>query len=290
MMYDLIIVGAGPAGVSASLYAVRGGLSVLVLYKNQGALEKAEKIENYYGFPDGITGPELQRRGVLGAKRLGVCFKEAEVVRIGFADTLDHFEVETASETLPTKAIILATGSQRQAPPIQNLSQLEGHGVSYCAVCDAFFYRGKDVAVLGSGEYALHEAQVLLQTSRSVTLFTDGQKPAVPIPDTIAVCTKKIAALQGSDHVEAIQFTDGTSQAVAGVFVAYGVAGSADLARKIGAPVQDNTIVVDENQATLVPGLFAAGDTTGGLLQVAKAVYEGAKAGLSAIHYLKKQA
>lgn len=288
-MYDVIIVGAGPAGVSASLYAVRAGLSVLVLYKGQGALAKADLIENYYGFPEPISGSDLQQRGIAGAKRLGVTFTKGEVVRIGFADTLDHLEVETTNETLPAQAIILATGSQRQTPPIKGLKEREGHGISYCAICDAFFYRNKDVAVLGSGEYALHEAQVLAQTSKTVTIFTNGQEPAVEIPAPIQVCTKKIAAITGSGQVEAIQFTDGTSQPVAGLFVAAGIAGSADLARKIGAPVNGNTIVTDENQATMVPGLFAAGDTTGGLLQVSKAVYEGAKAGLSAAKYIKSK-
>ena len=182
-MTDVIIIGSGPAGVSASLYARRAGLSVEVLSKGTGALEKAELIENYYGFPEPVSGAELASRGIAGARRLGVLFKEAEVVWIGMDDTLTHFVVETTTEKIETRSIILATGAARQSLPIPGLRELEGKGVSYCAICDAFFYRKKPVVVLGGGEYALHEAQVLLPVASSVTLCTNGSDAPAGVPE-----------------------------------------------------------------------------------------------------------
>jgi thioredoxin reductase (NADPH) len=183
----------------------------------------------------------------------------------------------------------MATGTSRSTPKIEGLKEFEGHGVSYCAVCDAFFYRGKNVAVLGDGEYALHEALELLPTAKSVTLLTNQKQPSTFIPNTIKVNTGSITALKGDEVLDSILFNNGSSLNVAGLFIAIGVAGSTDLAKKLGAVTQNGNIVIDENMATNIPGLFAAGDCTGGLLQISKAVYEGAKAGTEVIKYLRNQ-
>ena len=164
-MPNIVIVGSGPAGVSAALYAVRAGVDTTVLTKGPGALDRAEKIENYYGFAEPVSGAELERRSIENAKRLGVRFVTAEAVGLTYTDKLT---VETVDKNYPADAVILATGASRAVPRIPGLAGLEGHGVSYCAACDAFFYRGKDVAVLGSGEYALHEVQALLPVVHSV--------------------------------------------------------------------------------------------------------------------------
>jgi len=160
--------------------------------------------------------------------------------------------------------------------------------VSYCAACDAFFYRGKDVAVLGSGEYALHEVQALLPVVRSVTLLTNGAPLTADFPPEVTVCPQAVEAVLGETVVTGVQLSGGAQLPVSGVFVALGVAGSTALARKIGAAVDGNRIVVDARMQTTVPGLYAAGDCTGGLLQVAKAVYEGAQAGTEAAKALRK--
>ncbi len=288
-MTDVIIIGSGPAGVSAALYAARAGRSVRVVSQGTGALEKAEKIENYYGFAEPVSGKDLAAQGIAGARRLGVEFMTAEVVWLGLDDTLTHYIVETPTEKLAAKSVIMATGATRQSAPVPGLAPLEGHGVSYCAICDAFFYRKKAVAVLGAGAYAVHEAEILTRTSASVTLCTDGAEPEVSVPEGIRVETGRVAAITGTDKVSAVHFADGSDLPVAGVFVAYGVAGSADLARKVGLPLVGNAIQVQDDMSTAMPGLFAAGDATGGLLQIAKAVYEGAKAGLSAAIYVQKK-
>lgn len=164
-MPKIVIIGSGPAGISAALYAVRAGVDTTVLTKGPGALHRAEKIENYYGFAEPVSGAELERRSIENAKRLGVRFVTAEAVGLTYTDKLT---VETVDKNYPADAVILATGASRAVPRIPGLAGLEGHGVSYCAACDAFFYRGKDVAVLGSGEYALHEVQALLPDRKSV--------------------------------------------------------------------------------------------------------------------------
>lgn len=284
-MSNIVIVGSGPAGVSAALYAVRAGVDTTVLTKGPGALERAEKIENYYGFAEPVSGPELERRSIENAKRLGVQFVHTEAVGLTYTDKLT---VETLAGDYPADAVILATGASRAVPHIPGLAGLEGHGVSFCAACDAFFYRGRDVAVLGSGAYALHEVQALLPVVRSVTLLTNGSALDAQFPPEVTVCPQKVQAILGEKVVTGVQLADGTERAVAGVFVAQGVAGSTALARKIGAAVEGNRIVVDAQMQTTVLGLYAAGDCTGGLLQVAKAVYEGAQAGTEAAKALRK--
>lgn len=284
-MSDLVILGSGPAGVSAALYAARAGVHTTVLSKGPGALSRAERIENYYGFAEPISGAELERRGIEGAKALGVRFVTTEAVGLTYTDRLT---VETLDGDFPADAVILATGASRTAPKIPGLAGLEGHGVSYCATCDAFFYRGKDVAVLGSGEYALHEVQALLPVVKRVTLLTNGAPLTAQFPPEVSICPEKVEAILGEQIVTGVQLENGTTVELSGVFVALGVAGSTALARKLGAEVEGNRIVVDERMQTTLPGLYAAGDCTGGLLQVAKAVYEGAVAGTEAAKALRK--
>ena len=278
-MSNIVIIGSGPAGVSAALYTARAGVDTTVLTRGPGALDRAELIQNYYGFAAPISGAELERQGIEGAKAVGVKFVTTEAVGLTYIDKLT---VETLNGDYPADAVILATGASRATPRIPGLAGLEGHGVSYCATCDAFFYRGKDVAVVGSGEYALHEVQALLPVAASVTLLLNGAPPAAEFPPEVTVRPEKIDAILGEQKVTGVQLAGGE-------FVALGVAGSTALARKIGAAVENDRIVTDEKMQTTVPGLYAAGDCTGGLLQVAKAVYEGALAGTEAAKALRKR-
>ncbi|NLU23879.1 MAG: NAD(P)/FAD-dependent oxidoreductase [Clostridiales bacterium] len=284
-MSDVIIVGSGPAGISASLYTARAGFSTTVISMGTGALGKAEAIENYYGFAQPVSGEELARAGIEGAKNVGVQFVSGEVVGINYDD---QFVIVTTGGTYKAQQVLLATGTARTAPRIPGLKEFEGRGVSYCAVCDAFFYRGKQVVVLGSGEYAVHEIAALLPVAASVTLLTNGADVTVPVPEQVKIDKRSIVSIDGGERVEKVSFSDGGSLAADGVFIAYGVAGSTALARKIGAQIDGNKIEVDENMSTTIPGLYAAGDCTGGLLQVSKAVYEGAKAGTEIVRQAHK--
>ena len=281
---QIVIIGYGPAGISAALYAHRGGIKTTVIGKDGGALPKAEAIDNYYGFPESITGKELVERGIAQAKRLGIDIVEEEVVNLGFGE---KFLVHTKGKSYEADAVILTTGASRKTPNIQGLADYEGRGVSYCATCDAFFYKGKDVAVLGCCDYALHEAMELLPVAKSVTLITNGEKPVEHIPPEIQIITDRIAGLSGEGTLDTVTFENGNTLRVAGVFIAIGVAGSGDLAKKLGAETNKNRIVADEQMATSIPGLYAAGDCTGGMLQISKAVYEGTKAGVEAVKYVR---
>ena len=288
-MGNVVIIGSGPAGVSAALYARRGGAEVTVLSKGLflSGLAKAERIENYYGISEPVSGAELHARGLEGAKNIGVEFVEDELLSLLFNDTFTGFKVTGKEHVLDADSVILATGAYRQSLNVPGVQEFEGRGISYCATCDAFFYRGKTVAVVGAGVYALHEAQALLPHAAQVIMLTDGAELATEIPSEICVCTAKISVIDGDKRVEKVVFTDGTALKLDGVFMALGTAGSTAIAKKIGAQLEGNNIKVDAHGATNVPGLFAAGDCTGGLLQIAKAVYQGAEAGISAVKYLR---
>lgn len=161
-MSNVIIIGNGPAGISTALYTTRAGISTTIIGKDYGALGKTSEIENYYGFPTPISGKHLVENGIENAKRLGAEIVSDEVLGINFSDQL---MVKTKDKEYPADSIVIATGTSRMAPPIKGLKEFEGRSVSYCAVYDAFFYKTKDVAVLGEGEYAFHEALELLPTA-----------------------------------------------------------------------------------------------------------------------------
>lgn len=279
-MGNVIIIGGGPAGVSAGLYTLRGNTETKIFTQGGSALIKAEKIENYYGFPEGISGKELYERGIDSVKRLGAEVIEEEVTGVSYNG---KFIVSTSNGEYTSDALVIANGASRNRPKIKNIKEFEGRGVSYCTVCDAFFYRGKKTVVIGSGEYAVHEAETLEQVAESVVILTDGEKA----PDYKNCCTGKIKSVEGNEKIEKVIFEDGEEMLVDGIFVALGVAGGVDLARKLGAVVNGNYIAVDENMATNVPNLYAVGDCTGGLLQVAKAVSDGAKAGIDIIKKIR---
>ena len=279
----VVIVGTGPAGVSAALYARRGGADVTVVAKDGGALCAADRIENYYGFEEPISGAELLHRGSEGARRLGVVFERDEVVGFAMPPEGNGYIVVGRQRSYAADALILAAGAQRVGLPVAGIRAFEGHGVSSCAVCDAFFYRGRHVAVIGAGAYAQHEVQILLPHAARVTLLTNGTAPEVSFSPAVSVDTRRLLRVEGERRVERVVFADETPLDVDGIFLAVGVAGSTALAQKLGVRLDGSSIAVDAHMATNVPHVYAAGDCTGGLLQIAKAVYEGAQAGLSAV-------
>lgn len=299
MEYDVIIIGAGPSGISASLYTVRANKKTLVLYEDKAGLEKANKIENYYGFENGINGEELYNIGIKQAKNLGADVKKEEVIKIEINNDMYsnndnvnenkdstskyRFIVTTSNGLYKAKVVILATGNKKNKPKIKGIEKFDGKGVSYCAICDGFFYKNKDVAVIGSGDYAISETNDLINVVKDVTILTNGEKAPDFRADNVKIETRGIKEIKGYTKVDEVVLDDGTNLKIDGVFVAQGVAGSSDFAKKLGALTNKDNIVVNENMETNVDGLFACGDCTGGLLQVAKAVHEGAVAGLAAI-------
>lgn len=283
-MKRLVIIGKGPAGISAALYAVRGGLDVTIVAKDNGALQKADKIDNYYGFEGGISARKLTEDGERQAKHLGVSFVNDEVVGIEFA--ADGYTVKTLEGELQAGAVIIACGTSRNVPPIGNIQKFEGKGVSYCAICDGFFFRGKKVAVVGNAGYAKSEYNVLKNIIQDVFILTNGQKPEF---DSLPYNDKKIVSFEGEEKLNEVVYEDGSKESFDGVFIACGSAGSFELAKKLGLETEGNKISVDENRATNIPGIYAAGDCTKGIHQIAKAVYDGMIAGTQAIQFLKNK-
>ena len=212
----------------------RANLKTLILYQEEGALEKAKKIENYYGFQNGIGGKELYETGIKQAQNIGVEVKKQEVTNIQMIE--NGFEVKTERATFSARSIILATGNRKNKPNIQGIEDFEGRGVSYCAVCDGFFYRNKNIVVIGNGNYAISETNELIHIADTITILTNGEKPPEFRADSdhVTIDTKEMEAIKGDKRVEKIQFKDGTTLKTDGIFVAQGVAGSLDFAKKLG--------------------------------------------------------
>ena len=285
-MFDVIIIGAGPAGISASIYTKRANLKTMIIYQNNSNLEKAELIENYYGFAKGITGIDLYNEGIKQAENLGVELKEEEVINIKMNE--NGFEVITDKNEYKTKNIVLATGNKKNIPKIKGIQEFEGRGISYCAACDGFFYRNKDIVVIGNGKYAIAETNELINLANQIIILTDGEKAPEFRADNVKIDTRKIEEIQGEKRVEQIKLEDNTIIKTDGIFVAKGVAGSNEFAKKLGIITNKDKIVVNEKMETNIPGIYACGDCTGGILQISKAVYEGTKAGLEVIKRVKQ--
>lgn len=287
-MYDCIVIGKGPAGITASIYMKRSNLNCLVIGKSESALMKTNRIENYYGFPNSISGKELFFYGTKQAENLKIEMKEEEVISI---EMRENFIVKTRDNEYEGKTILIATGTGRKVPSIKGIKQFEGKGISYCAICDSFFYRNKDVAVLGSGDYAIHEAEVLKPVAKSVVLITNGKEAIQNRNNSFEEIETPIEEIRGESTVSEVRFIDGTNLKVEGIFVAEGIASSSDFARKLGIVLDETgkNIKVNQNMETNIPGVYAAGDCTGGILQISKAIYEGTVAGLSVSKKMREQ-
>ena len=273
--YDVITVGAGPAALSCAIYLCRGGKSVLCISNGKSALEGDMKIENYFGFGS-ISGSELLKIGTEQAEKLGAEIKNGEVVGVQMGQS--GYTVFTSDGEYRCKKLLIATGRTQSVPKIDGLDGFIGRGVSFCAVCDGFLYRNKKIAVLGNGVYAKHECEVLMQMGCGVTLFTNGKElDGIDFPFVIK---DKIASLSGDERINAVCLENGEKIEISAFFVAEGTAGATDLARKIGIFTSDDGkyIITDKNGRTNAPGVYAAGDCTGGFCQVATAVSSGALA------------
>ncbi len=289
MIFDVIIIGKGPAGISASLYTARGNLRTLIIGK-ESALIKGKVIENYC-CTDASSGEELIQKGVEQAKSFGAQIAEEEV--IGLKQDEGKFIVSTDKDIYEGKTIIIATGKEKIQVPITNINRLEGKGVHYCAACDGFFYADKKVGILGYKDYAVHELGEFEGITNDITLYTNGHELQINenskkylSEKNIKVKNNPIQSLEGEELLEKMIFKDGTEENIGGLFVAYGSASSTDFARKLGLLIENNNIKIDEKHKTNIPGVFAAGDCTGGFAQVATAVGQGAIAGQQIKSYL----
>jgi thioredoxin reductase (NADPH) len=281
-MHDVIVVGGGPAGISAAVYLKRFKLDVLILMKDYGTLAKTDHIENYYGFAEPITGTKLVENGIAQATKMGIPIHREEVLSIDFFDT---FTVKTTKNEYPAVAVLLATGASRTGLKVKGFREFEGKGISFCAVCDGFIYRNKAIGVVGSGEFMLEELEVLRNFSKNVTVFTNGEMLSVDVHG-IPVVTEKLETIAGDDVLRSVS-TNRQTYPLDALFVAVGTPSASDFALRMGAFLNKSDIAVDTNFMTNIPGLFAAGDCIGGFYQIAKAVSDGAHASVAINKYIR---
>ncbi|MBI2875243.1 MAG: thioredoxin-disulfide reductase [Firmicutes bacterium] len=302
----LIIIGGGPAGLTAGLYAARARLNVLLVERGSfgGQVLTTHKVENYPGFPEGIPGPELADLFQQHAKAFGLETRSETVRKVWTEDGM--YLVELGDHTLRSSSLILASGSRPRQLGVRGEGRLRGRGVSYCATCDGAFFRGEDLAVVGGGDSAVEEALFLTRFARAVTIIhrrdvlratpilqeRARQHPAVSFLWNTVI--EEILGEQQAVGVKARNLKDGTVNEVnfGGIFITIGHEPETDLFKGLVELDGDGHIVADEaTLATSAPGVFAAGDVRRKVLrQVATAVGDGALAVHSVLKYLEDKA
>jgi len=306
-MYDIIIVGAGPAGLTAGIYASRSRMKTLLLTSqiNPSLITTTDIVENFPGFPGGITGFELIERFTQQAKLFGLEIAEDDVVSLerDSRDSMDIWKVNTSSRSFEGFSLILATGSQYAHLNVPGEEKYTGKGVSYCATCDGPFYRDAHVAVVGGGNTAVQEALFLTRFASRVTIIhrRDRLRAAQVLQDR-AVSHEKISfewnsiveEVTGGDTVEEVRIRDVKDPAkkktleVQGVFVFAGYIPNTAFARDVVACDESGYVIVDDQMRTSAKGVYACGDCTKKLLrQVITACGDGATAAFAAEQYIQ---
>ena len=301
-MYDIIIIGGGPAGLTAGLYGARARLNVIMLERLSpgGQILNTDLVENYPGFPDGISGFELVDRMRSQAENFDLVIQNEEVVELELSP--EKKVVATNKKRMETRAIILTCGATQKKLGIEGETLLTGRGVSYCATCDGPFYRDQEVAVIGGGDMAVEESIFLTRfvskvylihrrdKLRAIKLLQDramGEEKIELVWDTIPL---KILGKDGVEEIELKNVKSGevTHKQLKGVFVLIGTQANSDLVKGMVELDKDGFIITDNTMGTNIPGVFAAGDVRSkSLRQVSTAVGEGAAASFSAEKYLE---
>lgn len=296
-MYDVIVIGMGPSGMNAAIYAKRSGMNVLMLEKESpgGLINKTNIIDNYLGF-ESISGPELSSKMFFQTQSLGISYKIEEVRDIRILDKSK--QITTTKGVYETKAIIICGGRQPKKTNLENESSLVGKGISYCAVCDAPLYKGKRVAIIGGGNSAFEEGIYLSNFASELYILNRGEKcradkvlqdeanEKTNVKVMLNSIVKEIKMNNG--FVSGILLEDGRSLDVEGIFVYIGFEPMTNYLKNLNILTADGYIEVDENMRTKVPGIYAAGDAVKKeLYQIITAASEGAIAAISAKKDLK---
>lgn len=299
-MLDVLVIGSGPAGLSAAVYAKRAGLNVLVaekVYYGSGQIAESNLVDNYLGFA-GINGYELGQKFREHAEKLGVEFKNGEAEQFEAVDGIWRVRFKDG-EILESRTVIYAAGAIHRHLGVPGEKEFSGKGVSYCATCDGAFFRNKVTAVIGGGDTALDDAVYLSDSSSKVYLVHRrnefrGSAKTVEIlkqkNNVEFVLEAKPAQIKGIDRVQELKLEDGRSLAVDGVFIAAGMIPVTDAVKDVVELDGNGYIVADETGKTSANGFFAAGDVrTKALRQVVTAVSDGANAATMAEQYIKLQ-
>jgi thioredoxin reductase (NADPH) len=301
-IYDVIIIGAGPAGLTAGIYTSRFGLKTLVLEGRLlgGRAQEATKVENFPGFPNGITGSELVQKIIEQTKNFGTELKMAEVVKL---DTTKGIKTASTKKNglYQARTIIIATGTQRKKLLVPGETEFLGQGVSYCSVCDGNFFKNLNVTVVGSNDEAANEAFFLTNVARNVTMISSKEK--VEMSETWRkrlekenfklLLNTKVVEIVGENFVKAIRVVNlktNEEQKIEtdGVFISLGRIPMTEIMKNAGIEIdQRGCIKADRQQRTSVQGVFAAGDCTCGGMQIITAAGEGAAAAIRASLYVR---
>lgn len=301
-MYDILIIGGGPAGLTAGLYNARARMNVALLEKLApgGQVLTTDWVENYPGFPDGISGFELMDRMKGQAEKFGLEIRSEEVSRLEFRE--DRKLVVTSRETYETRALILATGASWKKLGVEGESNLMGRGVSYCATCDGPFYRDQPVAVIGGGDTAVEESLFLTRfASKIYHVHRRDELRAVKLLQERAMAEEKIEfvwdtvplRILGADGVEGIELRnvkngETSRREVQGVFIFIGTIPNTELVQGLVTLDDAGFVITDDEMETSVPGVFAAGDMRSKTFrQISTAVGEGAAAAHGAEKYVE---
>ena len=302
MKYDVGIIGSGPAGLSAAIYAKRANLSAVVIekeYEGTGQIAESGQVDNYPGFP-GVTGFELSRQFREHANKLGARVVQDEVVQVELSGNVKKVVCE--EETYEARCVILASGAHHRTLEVPGEEELRGAGVSYCATCDGAFFRGRTVAVVGGGDAALEDAIFLARMCEKVYIVhrRDKLRGAKRLQERLQaleniefVWNSETVAIEGNAQVEALrlrQTQTGEEKRldVDGVFIAVGIAPESELYAGQLELDEQGYIRADESGQTSVPGVFAAGDVrTKALRQILTAASDGANCVASAERYLQ---
>lgn len=297
-IHDMIVIGGGPAGYTAALYAARAGLDVVVIEKMSagGQMAVTDTIDNYSGFAEGIPGWELGMKMQAGAERFGAITKYAEVKSLDLSGAVK--KVETASETLLAKTVVIATGAGPRELGIDREGEFVSRGVHYCAHCDGRFYKNKVVAVVGGGNSALEDALYLSRLASKVYLIhrRDSFRASKIYVDALAKSTNieflansSISELIADERVTGVRLADGRELEINGLFVSIGRRPASEIVASQLDLDEGGYIVADESTRTSIDGVYAVGDVrTKPLRQVVTAVGDGAVAVHFAEEYLAK--
>jgi thioredoxin reductase (NADPH) len=293
---DVLIIGAGPAGLQAALHAARKKVGVVVLGRPQQSSIASAHVENYLGVPGVSAGADLLAVGLEQVKKFGAEVLAEDVLNL--SQEGDLFMVRTESREFLAQAVIIATGTARKKLKVPGEKELAGRGVSYCVDCDANFFRQARVAVVGDGSAAVDGALTLTGYAAKVYLVTRELKVAGEMAEKLAASQVEVVAgtwvreITGEQGVTGIVLEDDRTMEVEGVFIELGAKGAMELAVNVGVAMDSETfthIATDRKQATNIPGIYAAGDISGHPYQMAKAVGEGCVAGLEAAVYARKK-
>ncbi|MGY3566567.1 thioredoxin-disulfide reductase [Sinomonas sp. RB5] len=301
---DVIVVGSGPAGYTAGIYTARANLNPLIFAGSVtagGELMNTTEVENFPGFPEGVQGPELMDKFEQQASKFGAQIEFEDVESLELEGEIKSVTL-ASGETYRARTVIIATGSAYRELGLPNEKRLSGHGVSWCATCDGFFFKDQDIAVIGGGDSAMEEALFLTKFARSVTVVhrRDSLRASKIMADRALahekitfVWNSAVADVIGADKVTGLRLkstVDGTESeiAVTGVFVAIGNDPRTSLVKDVLALTPEGTIAVEgRSSKTSIPGVFAAGDVVDPTYrQAITAAGSGCVAALDVEHYL----